>query len=189
MDSTLFFNNLRFWGKHTIVNATPSFILAYIHEWNSLECITAMILASILYALTLAFFTSFKGYQQVFEKQIVSAIVRAGTFLRCIICIAPIPIFLLILLIKAIFMVDDSVMRLDFLGFYGGEFYTGLFSHALYQNFISLLPFHISDVRTFLPTFTITLIQGFLLTIILIALGTAFAPLCLLRQKTKRSRL
>ncbi len=39
-----FFKNLKFWCLHTLINSIPSIILAYMHDWNTVESFIAFFL-------------------------------------------------------------------------------------------------------------------------------------------------
>jgi len=183
MEKIIIYKNLKFWGIHSIINAIPSFLIAYTHDWNTLESIVGMIFGIITFIGLLTFITSLANTQKLFEQHIIEAIIKAGSIARAVICIVPLPLFIITFLAGG-FIYNDFSLISNISTFYIADFFSGLFSHSLYRSCVEMLPFHITDIRGFGSTFIITILQGSILTALLVVIGIFLSPLALLKTKT-----
>jgi hypothetical protein len=170
-----FFRNLKFWGFHTLINSIPSLVIAYLHDWNTLESFIAMSVGIILFALMLAFFTSMKDVSRVCTSGFMSKAIKAGTRFRLILFILSIPAALSLLFF---FLGGHESLNIytKYTGFiWIPDFVTGIISHEFYQNLRGVIP--ISGIHEFIPTICMTMLQGCLLMAMLIAAGIIFAAI------------
>ena len=180
-----FFRNLKFWGLHALINSTPSIILAYLHDWNTVESFIAMSIGIILFALMLAFFMSMKDVHRICTSGFMSRAIKAGTYFRLFLFILGLPVIL-----SFIFYFiggDDSV---EYLAESSGmiwmpDLITGIISHGFYHSLRSVIP--IRGIHDFIPTIIMTLIQGTLLMVMLITAGIILAGIGLVIRKDTKS--
>ncbi len=170
-----FFRNLKFWGFHTLINSIPSLVIAYLHDWNTLESFIAMGVGIILFALMLAFFTSMKDMNRICTTGFMAQAIKAGTRFRLILFILSLPAVL-----SLVFFFLGGYESLDNYTSYTGfiwapDFVTGIISHGFYQSLRGVIP--ISGIHEFIPTICMTMLQGCLLMGMLIAAGIIFAAI------------
>ena len=161
LHKSTFFSNLRFWSFHSTINAIPSFCIAYIHDWNTIESLIAMTIGIILFAIMWSFLVSLKDIDKFCNSSFISSSIKAGVYLRLAIIILSAPFligFIIYLFTEAeAFNNLAKVVGLIWVG----DFFIGIASHEFYSNFREIIP--IRGVHSFLPTVIITLVQGFLL--------------------------
>jgi hypothetical protein len=170
-----FFRNLKFWGFHTLINSIPSLVIAYLHDWNTLESFIAMGVGIALFALMLAFFTSMKDMNRICTTGFMAQAIKAGTRFRLILFILSLPAVL-----SLVFFFLGGHESLDNYTSYTGfiwapDFVTGIISHGFYQSLRGVIP--ISGIHEFIPTICMTMLQGCLLMGMLIAAGIIFAAI------------
>jgi|TARA_B110000908_G_scaffold92129_1_gene109192 hypothetical protein len=170
-----FFRNLKFWGFHTLINSIPSLVIAYLHDWNTLESFIAMGVGITLFALMLAFFTSMKDMNRICTTGFMAQAIKAGTRFRLILFILSLPAVL-----SLVFFFLGGHESLDNYTSYTGfiwapDFVTGIISHGFYQSLRGVIP--ISGIHEFIPTICMTILQGCLLMGMLIAAGIIFAAI------------
>jgi hypothetical protein len=174
-----FFRNLKFWGFHTLINSIPSLVIAYLHDWNTLESFIAMSIGIILFALMLAFFTSMKDVNRVCTSGFMAKAIKAGTRFRLILFILSIPaaLSLLFFFLGGYESLNESLnLYTRYTGFiWIPDFVTGIISHEFYQSLRGVIP--ISGVHEFIPTICMTMLQGCLLMGVLITAGIIFATI------------
>jgi hypothetical protein len=181
MSYPTFFRNFKFWGIHTLVNSIPSIILAYLHDWNTVESFIAMGIGIILFAFMLAFFMSMKDVHRICTTGFISQAIKAGTYFRLFLFILGLPVILAFLfyLIGG----NDSV---DKFGEASGmlwmpDLIKGIISHGFYNSLRNVIP--IRGIHEFIPTVIMTLIQGTLLMGMLITSGVGLAGIGLVFRK------
>lgn len=181
-----FFRNLKFWGCHTLINSIPSLILAYLHDWNTMESFIAMGLGIFLFAMMLAFFTSMKDLNRICTTGFMAQAIRAGTWFRLILFITALPAIISFIIF---FIGGNSSLKsfADYSGFiWAPDLVTGIISHGFYQSLRNVIP--ISGIHDFIPTIFMTLLQGCLLMGMLIAAGIILAAIGLGCRSNKKTQ-
>ena len=172
LQKSILSKNLKYWGIHSLINAIPSFAIAYTHDWNTAKCVIAMLLGIIIYIGFLTYFTSLTDINHFLSKPFMKRALKVGTWFRAIICLIPIPFFLFYYLFPE--LAHKSALAPSFT--WGFDFISGLLSHEIYRNFANIIP--IRGVHNFLPTTLITIMQGFFITLSLLVSGIMFSGLC-----------
>ena len=179
MDLTItygtFFKNLKFWGFHSLINSTPSFILAYLHDWNTLESFIAMGLGILLFAFMLTFFMSMKDVNRICTTGFMSRAIKAGIYFRLFLFVMGLPaiISFIVYFIGGIGSLNSFS---DFKGMvWAPDLISGIISHAFYHSLRDIIP--IRGIHDFTPTIIITLLQGVLIMGMLIVAGIILAAL------------
>lgn len=185
MEKTILIKNAKFWIPNTLLNSIPSFLLAYTHDWNTPSAISAMILGILIFALSLTFITSLTPAQKLTQTKVFRTTIKAGSITRLIIC--ALPLLILIIGILEVTLTNSTTFSTqpDDTPLIIIDFYSGIISHAFYQECVSSLPFHITDSRLFIPTLCITLLQGCLITMTLLIAGLLLSPIFLTREHRK----
>lgn len=179
MNLKVFLRQLRFWTLHCTINALPSFaIAAFLLEMRkSPSALLAMLAAVVTFILLYSILTSITS-PLTNESHLLARSLRLGTKIRAWISGLSL---LLIVTVKPLFFIPDfwcgflSVALLDRVV---KIFHPGSLTFAFVDSSIATRP------DNFLPVFATTLLEGFILSLILLIIS--FFAILFLQAKDRR---
>jgi len=184
----------KYWSVHVCFCAAPSFIIAYIYEVNAPTAIAAMLsgVATFIVAYTLITSTTFYTEQR---ENLLGKAVRAGTNVRLIISF----LSLLALLINRVILKKDSTeSEIPEIYQFLPDFWCGYastlmvynvsnFTDSLFANDPFSNPNPLSSYG-FIFIFLVTIVEGILLSLVLLIIIFFAFSIINIRQRNKHYR-
>jgi hypothetical protein len=177
LDPAVLFRQFRHWSLHCCLNALPSFIIAVVHLklWQHRTAIVAMLAAIATFIVLYTVLTSLPGPLSR-EDHLLARSLQLGTRIRAIVTAVSLPL----LAIKG-----GMVFTPDFWCGVAAIFGINSIAH-LFGHRTDPIDLQIGD-GSFLPVFAVTLLEGFILSFLLLMIS--FFALVFLQVRERRKAL
>jgi len=180
MNRAVFFRQLRYWTLHCLINALPSFLIAtfWLKLGKSPSAMAAMFAAILTFILLYSILTSLRG-PLADENHLLSRSLKLGAKIRLWISCLSLP---LLLSEQSLFFTPDFWCGFLSVGLLDGvakNFDPGSRSFALADSVST------NGMDNFAPVYAITMVEGFILSFILLMISF-FAVISLQARERRR---